>query len=174
MPGYDKSRFVNLSQPLNDELTCGICLGILKNPIVVPCCRHTYCYNCIIKWLNNNTSCPNDRTKLIRSELYHPQRLVLNLLAKLRIHCNFHSKGCDRVLDLECLPMHAMNCQFNPERKCVECGLKMDCESHNCINDLKLLNSSLNNEMIELKNEIETLKKNMESMKDNHLQYVSQ
>jgi FtsZ-binding cell division protein ZapB len=70
--------------------------------------------------------------------------------------------------------MHAMNCQFNPERKCVECGLKMDCESHNCINDLKLLNSSLNNEMIELKNEIETLKKNMESMKDNHLQYVSQ
>jgi len=173
MPGYDKSRFVNLSKTEHDELTCGICFEILNNPIVVPCCRHTYCYHCIIEWLNNNTSCPNDRTRLIRSELYHPQRLVLNLLAKLQIHCDFHSKGCDTVIDLEFLSSHVLNCKFNPERKCIECGLKMGEESHHCLDNLKSLNSSLNNEIIELKNEIQKLKKDIESLRENRYEYVS-
>lgn len=169
MPGFEKHRFVNLNQ-LEDDFTCGICLQILNNPSVTPCCRQTYCYDCINEWLNNKNSCPNDRQRLIATELYSPQRLVVNLLAKLRIRCDFALNGCQTVVDLECLKTHSNNCPFNPNRNCIDCGLKMSGQStHYCINSLKLLNTSLAEEIFELKSEIEKLKQEIKSLKEKNV-----
>ncbi|CAG2164436.1 unnamed protein product [Oppiella nova] len=181
MPGYDIRRFVGLSQREADEFTCGICLQIFREPTVVPCCRHTYCRECISRWLANTNTCPNDRRGLIASQLYDPQRLVTNLLAKLHIQCHFYAQGCDAVLELQCLDSHADSCPCNPCRQCPDCGLRMaermdaapDYEipvpplvSHNCVNSLKRLNETLAEEMSQLKREILKLKTEIKTLKD--------
>lgn len=176
MSGYDKSRFVGLTQSEEEEFTCAICLAILKDPVVVPCCRQTYCYGCISQWLNSQKSCPNDRHRLNATQLYDPQRLVLNLLAKLRIRCLYHSNGCQIVSDLQSLVNHEDYCLFNPNRKCCDCGIRVNEFTHNCVNSLKLLNTSLAEEMLELKSEILRLQLEIKSLKEkngnNYIQYV--
>ncbi|XP_054167319.1 E3 ubiquitin-protein ligase NRDP1-like [Oppia nitens] len=184
--GYEKHRFVGLTEPESQEFTCGICLGIFCEPTVVPCCRQTYCYGCISEWLSNKNSCPNDRQGLTASQLYYPQRLVINLLAKLKIHCNFQSNGCQTVLDLEILASHADSCPYNPYRRCSVCDvlivkyidesqqfnsltLQSSELSHNCINSLKNLNKSLENEISELKCEISKLKNHIKKLEERHV-----
>ena len=61
MPALETHRFVNLSQSEEDELSCGICFGILIDPMVTSCCRQTYCKECISEWLKSNNNCPEDR-----------------------------------------------------------------------------------------------------------------
>ncbi|CAG2113488.1 unnamed protein product [Medioppia subpectinata] len=125
MPGYSRDRFVDLSDRESDELMCGICLQILRSPVVTPCCRHAYCRACMGQWLAVNSSCPNDRQPLIASELQYPQRLACNLLARLRIGCQFSAYGCPHVLELQCLARHEDCCRFNSDRRCADCGQKV-------------------------------------------------
>src|SRR6266487_7191224 len=101
MPGYDLSRFVNLSKSEKESLVCLICQDIFKNPIVAPCCLQTYCDDCIRDWLKTNPTCPNDRQSLTKNQLTRAPRMVVNLLGKLQIKCNYESDGCNEIVDLE-------------------------------------------------------------------------
>lgn len=171
MPGYDKSRFVCLSQSEEDEFNCGICLAILKNPSVVPCCRQSYCRECIVQWLTTQQSCPNDRQFLTISQLCDPQRLVTNLLAKLRIRCHFFGDGCRAVSPLGSVSAHEDQCLFNPERKCADCGQKTADRTHStrdCVNSLKLENKSLTEEIRRLRSEKRGLESQIKSLKENN------
>ena len=172
MPGYDKSRFVCLTQSEEDEFTCGICLAILKSPAVVPCCRQTYCSECIVEWLSAQKSCPYDRQRLTVSQLYDSQRLVTNLLAKLRIRCLFDANGCQTVSPLRSVSVHEDECHFNPERKCSDCGQRMNegliKGTHNCVNSLKLQNQSLTEEMSRLRSAVFGLECQIKSLKENN------
>jgi len=76
MPGYDRAKIVDVNTDDLDQFTCAICLHLLKNARVVPCCGLMYCDGCINNWLGVNQSCPNDRKKLSRSKLRSPPREV--------------------------------------------------------------------------------------------------
>jgi hypothetical protein len=39
-------------------LICGICLNPLEEPKSISGCRHTFCRDCIVPWLGNNSQCP--------------------------------------------------------------------------------------------------------------------
>jgi hypothetical protein len=137
MPGYEKSQFVSLSQIEEDELLCGICFGIFLEPIVTPCCRQTYCNECILEWLNENNICPQDRSNLKSEALIQPPRLVINMLNKLQIKCSFLENGCKEVVLLEKLRQHMDCCKYNPKGICRECGVKNgDRGLHNCVENL--------------------------------------
>jgi SNF2 family DNA or RNA helicase len=46
------------------EKECGICLGTVNNPVMVPCCKETYCLECLMSSLNIAAkSCPHCRTR---------------------------------------------------------------------------------------------------------------
>ena len=135
MPGYDRDLFVELDETLAEEYTCGICHDIYKSPVVLSCCGQTYCQDCIEEWLENHRTCPNDRRPINRNNLQPAARMVLNLLNKLRIKCDYHAQGCAHVCPLENLNTHLRDqCEFNPDRKCKDCGaIKNQTDDHNCI-----------------------------------------
>ena len=49
----------NFTDSLKNELTCPICLNILKDPIICTKCLKNFCENCVKEWENkNNLYCP--------------------------------------------------------------------------------------------------------------------
>jgi len=58
MPGYELSRFIELSQSDAEEYTCNICQDIFRNPVVTNCCLQTFCELCISEWLETNNTVP--------------------------------------------------------------------------------------------------------------------
>ena len=43
---------------LKESLRCRICLELLQNPTNLPCCGHSICRHCILKWLTGKRSSP--------------------------------------------------------------------------------------------------------------------
>jgi len=151
MPGYDKTRFVGVSKNDLEEFTCGICIEIFCDPIVTPCCRQTYCLECINEWLSGNNTCPNDRKLLTVNNLSPPPRVLTNLLNNMRIRCDFHANGCNKDIQLNSLSTHIKNCDFDPKKVCKTCGSKRDKEPiHDCAKNLLMLNRSLNDQIKKL------------------------
>jgi len=50
---------------------CSICADKLNNAVLVPCCQHIFCGECVIKWINTKKSCPMCRSSLIISKLVY-------------------------------------------------------------------------------------------------------
>src|SRR5437868_9316546 len=117
MPGIDRERIVGKDQDELDEWTCGICHDILDEPVDTQCCRQTYCTICINQWLVDNKSCPNDRKTLYMNGVRPVSRAFMNLLNKLRIKCENHSKGCQTILTIEEMRNHLKTCDKN----CISC-----------------------------------------------------
>ncbi|CAG2169305.1 unnamed protein product [Oppiella nova] len=69
MPGYEKERFVSIGESERNELSCGICHEILKEPVVANCCLQTFCRECITQWLTNDSSCPYDRKPMTSNDM---------------------------------------------------------------------------------------------------------
>jgi hypothetical protein len=74
MSGYELRRFVDLSHIDIKELTCSICQGVFKDPVVTKCCLQTFCNECITVWIKSNNPCPYDRKTLSENELTLPPR----------------------------------------------------------------------------------------------------
>jgi hypothetical protein len=164
MPGFDKNRFVDLRSEEEDEFSCGICHDILAKPVVVPCCRQIYCEDCINEWLNVHQTCPNDRSLLNKNGLTQPPIIVQNLLAKLKIRCDYEKDGCDHVSQLENLTTHLTKyCSFNPDRKCRDCGaLKDENIEHNCIQNLFAMVKSSSESIRDVQTELACVKESIE------------
>jgi len=59
----DKNYFDNLTNNLEDEMKCCICLNRYKEPLLCPHCHHFFCKNCLKKWFGENkNSCVYCRT----------------------------------------------------------------------------------------------------------------
>ncbi|CAG2110258.1 unnamed protein product, partial [Medioppia subpectinata] len=157
MPGYDKQRFVDISIEDLNEFMCGICMDVFESPVFSPCCRQTYCKDCITGWLKNQKTCPNDRKPLTVNLLSSPPRVLTNLMNKLRIRCDFQDKGCQEVVRLSDLSAHTDSCYCNPNRKCTDCALPVGV-GHNCLANMKLTIESITDEMKRLKRENTQLK----------------
>src|SRR6266487_2608508 len=112
MPGYDVTRFVNLTKSEEEMLTCHICQDVLKNAVVAPCCLQTFCDDCIRDWLKKDNTCPNDRKSMTESDLIRAARMVTKMLGKLQICCDYEGNGCKQIVQLKNLASHCLKCRF--------------------------------------------------------------
>ncbi|XP_054153477.1 uncharacterized protein LOC128952157 isoform X2 [Oppia nitens] len=154
MPGYDCDRFVNLSLADRAELTCSICQDIFCCPVIAQCCLQTFCEDCINNWLSTNNTCPYDRKTLTSATLSRPPRVMVNMLGKLKIKCDFRDKGCKEVISLEDLSNHVIKCRYNVQKeikKCKKCFCEIQKTGHDCIKALLELNRKANGEIETLK-----------------------
>ncbi|CAG2175107.1 unnamed protein product [Oppiella nova] len=149
--GYDSERFSGLQESDIEELSCGICLNIIKAPVIVPCCRQAFCHDCISDWLTNNNDCPLDRAPLTVDGLQKPPRLLETMLGKLKISCDNKDYGCPEVVPLEDLDHHKANCEFKATQ-CPRCLCDKK-PNHDCIEALMQLNRNANQEIQSLKHQ---------------------
>ena len=135
MSNFDRFKIIGLSQQQIDELTCGICQDIFNNPVVLSCCRQTFCNNCILEWLKDHNTCPNDRKPLDHYSLSPAPRFVFNILADLKVYCTYRKYGCPEEITKSEFERHVMYCTFNT---CQSCDARVSYgSSHNCIDVMK-------------------------------------
>ena len=164
MPGFSKLMFVNVAEDDLDEFTCLICMEVLNDPVCSACCRQSYCRDCITEWLTTSNTCPNDRKQLSISQLIVVPRVVTNILNRFSIKCEYNSIGCLVTPKLEELSTHLADCEYNPNRLCADCGLKVGSD-HNCISNLKVKNESISDEMNRLVNQNQNLLEENQNLK---------
>jgi superfamily II DNA or RNA helicase len=52
-----------------NEKLCAICMMDMENPIMLKC-THSYCGQCIVKWIDKNMNCPECRQKIDMNNMY--------------------------------------------------------------------------------------------------------
>lgn len=92
--GYDMFEMVESGDLKNYDLfVCGICLEILKDPVMIKECEHFYCRDCIDDSIEKETYCPEDRKAITKDELIPPNRLFCDLYGKIKIRCRHFKVG---------------------------------------------------------------------------------
>ena len=109
--GYDDERFLH---PVGHTLHCGICTNVLKDPVMCGENEHLFCQACITMHLKNSQTCPNCIEPLTIATLSQASRGIRNLLAELKIKCEFFDRGCSKFIELEHLERHVADCGFAP------------------------------------------------------------
>ena len=109
--GYDEKRFVTA---VNRNFLCLICFNVLKDPVLCPRNEHCFCRGCITKHLENSQRCPTCNDELTEETLTKPSRMVKEYLNELNIHCVYHNRGCQEILQLQHLDNHEATCGFTP------------------------------------------------------------
>ena len=101
-----------------EDFICPICLNILNNPISCSDKKnsHSFCKNCIDKYLEQNDNCPTCKLKFgykINEELY-------NTLVKLNFICEFKKEGCSKIIPYSDYLTHINNCKYyNKQFECL-------------------------------------------------------
>ena len=122
--GYDDARF---EKDVDENFHCSICYNVLKEPRTCRNNDHVFCLACITQHLTvNSKTCPECNEHLSVDTLRRP-RLVNNYLSKLKINCDYASRGCPEFICLEDLESHVANCGFTPVLCSNEnCGMLVD------------------------------------------------
>jgi hypothetical protein len=110
--GYDLER---IFEAVDEELKCGICFGLLENPVQINDCEHIFCGNCIKEWLSKQLNCPIDRKSVLHSQIKAAPKLITNFIAKVTITCNFAKNGCHSIVKVDQIYEHIKSCEFNPK-----------------------------------------------------------
>ena len=179
-------KYVNETQ-IDEELKCAICKQPLQLPVSLLICHHTFCQECIGKWLIQNQSCPTCRRSTTNrtqssfgsvSAFYATPfvaintRIVLNQLDRLLVRCTL----CEESNIQRChFKEHEQKCAkkmvscLSADIKCPWTGQKDTLETHvtSCIfqqvrpviKDLQGELESSRSERVELKNSISLLKR---------------
>ena len=92
---YNRDNLVENNYNLYD-ITCPICLNILKNPINCSSNKnsHCFCTDCIDKYLINNSSCPICKNIFE----YVDNEEIENILKSLSFKCVFKKEGCEDII----------------------------------------------------------------------------
>jgi hypothetical protein len=97
------------------ELMCGICLGIMIEPLTLASCGHTFCTNCLDGSEHNRvTRCPNCREAYASTELRTVTALQ-NILSTMAVCCPVNCgwisdlAKCEAHLEKEC-PRRQLQC----------------------------------------------------------------
>ena len=107
--GYEHSRF---EKDVDENFHCSICYNVLKEPRMCRNNGHVYCLACISEHLKvNSQTCPECNEHLSVDTLRRP-RVVNNYLSKLKINCDYASRGCPEFTCVEGLESHVTNCEF--------------------------------------------------------------
>ncbi|RWS30880.1 E3 ubiquitin-protein ligase NRDP1-like isoform X2 [Leptotrombidium deliense] len=115
--GIDTKRFVNLTF-FGEELLCAICHGVLEDPLSLTRCGHSYCKQCILRWIKERKTCPVDSSEICRLNALIPTPLVVkNILGRHSVHCDYKDNGCETVVTLDSLNDHCARCKYRPTLK---------------------------------------------------------
>ncbi|XP_066572746.1 E3 ubiquitin/ISG15 ligase TRIM25 isoform X1 [Amia ocellicauda] len=113
---------------LEEELTCAICLGLYREPVVLPC-QHTFCRRCIRDyWANKGHleiyDCPQCRSSFPRQPSLEKNFTLCNIVEKLWAHkshrtalltgvtCDFCADGSSQA-SKTCLKCETSFCAFH-------------------------------------------------------------
>lgn len=105
--GFDVERFL---EPVDDDLKCGICFGVLEDPLATPC-GHVFCAQCIVQWTAESGSCPLTCEQISVDDLKKIQPLS-SLIAKQNIRCENFRRGCPAILLVENTQSHLLKCRY--------------------------------------------------------------
>ena len=109
--GYEDERF---QHPVGHTLHCGVCMNVLKDPVMCQGNEHLCCRACIIPYLRISQTCPTCMEPLTVETLRPASRGIRRLLAELKIRCEFYDRGCGEFIELENLERHVRDCGFAP------------------------------------------------------------
>ena len=108
--GFDVERFI---EPVDDDLKCGICYGVLEEPLATPC-GHVYCARCILQWTAESGHCPLTCDQINVDDLKKILPLSA-LIAKQNIRCENFPRGCSVIIKVENITSHLLKCQYTKE-----------------------------------------------------------
>lgn len=107
--GIERLLFV---EEVPEDCVCAICQDILDDPKETLTCQHAFCDVCIIRWLQENNSCPTCRCPLSHNDLVVLHRIWREKLNRLKVKCHNWRVGCAAILELEHLDRHILECPF--------------------------------------------------------------
>ncbi|XP_046842166.1 TNF receptor-associated factor 3-like isoform X2 [Xenia sp. Carnegie-2017] len=121
--GYEESR---IKTAVDENFYCSICLNVMKDARMCHN-QHNFCRKCIEEHLRVNPQrCPQCQDDLTVATL-HPARFINNVISKLKINCDYASRGCPEFINVEYLERHVQNCDFAPVLCSNErCGLEIN------------------------------------------------
>jgi len=73
-----------------DDLFCPICLDVLEDPVTA-LCGHTFCAQCIARWMAAESTCPVDRQPIESVSALVPNGALAARVGALTIWCQY---GC--------------------------------------------------------------------------------
>ena len=167
MPGFERNRFIDLTEREAKHFTCSICLNIFNNAVKSEC-EHTFCKDCVQQWIDSRSKyCPECRQcfpaikrlsntgsdnslVIVGSHTFKHNLMANNFVNDLKVKCDFVDNGCKEVIEFGLLSAHLKVCAH---RLCGTCGVELgDPSQHNCVQLLKNIRN-------QLKNRIETNEK---------------
>ncbi|MBN3280854.1 PZRN3 ligase, partial [Polyodon spathula] len=127
--GFDLDRFAEAVDP---DLKCKLCTKVLEEPLSTPC-GHVFCAACLLPWAVQQRLCPLQCQTISAKEL-HQVLPLKNLIQKLDIRCEYHSRGCAKTVNLQELRDHVDMCDYSPaqcrNKGCNEVLNLKDMDSH--------------------------------------------
>ena len=122
--GYDESRF---EKDVDENFHCSICYNVLKEPRTCRNNEHIFCLACISQHLKvNSETCP-ECSEHLSVDTLRRLRVMDNMLSKLKINCDYASRGCPEFTCLEGLETHVVNCGYAPVLcSNAECGIEIN------------------------------------------------
>ncbi|CAB4041543.1 E3 ubiquitin- ligase NRDP1 [Paramuricea clavata] len=174
--GYEDSRF---EKDVDENFHCSICYNVLKEPRMCRNNEHVFCLACISKHLKvNSQTCPECNEHLSVDTLRRP-RVLNNMLSKLKINCDYASRGCPEFTCVEDLKTHLANCEFAPVFCSNEnCGMEINKQDqvhhetevcgyrkvkcHDCGQTREVV-GRLEGRLMELDGKVQTVEKKMEN-----------
>ncbi|CAB4006068.1 RING finger 151-like [Paramuricea clavata] len=109
--GYEDELF---QYPVGPSFHCCICTNVIKDPVMCQQNEHIFCRACVTRHLVNFQTCPTCMEPLTVETLSQAPRGIRNLLAELKIRCEFFDRGCGKFIDLGDLERHVTECGFAP------------------------------------------------------------
>ena len=109
--GYEDERFEHV---VSQSFHCIICTNVFKDPVMCRHNEHLFCRACITIHLMNTQTCPTCMEPLTVETLTQAPRGIRNLLAELKIHCEYSHRGCRNFIELGDLERHVADCGFAP------------------------------------------------------------
>lgn len=117
----DKKFFFKLTNSLEDDMKCCICLNAFKDPLLCPYCHHFFCRICINKWFDENkNNCVYCRKNLDKDSFIEISifRTVLPFLDLLKENNNRYfdykiKNNIEKVTILCSNPIHEKNDEEN-------------------------------------------------------------
>ncbi len=127
--GYDDERF---EQVISQSFHCIICTNVFKDPVMCRHNEHLFCRACITRHLMNSQTCPTCMQPLTVDTLTQAPRGIRNILAELKIRCEFFDRGCAKFVELGDLERHVADCGFAPV-VCSNAGCQLEVNKQDLI-----------------------------------------
>ena len=166
--GVEIIRF--LKDSVDEDLICQICHGVFVDPVQTPC-RHLFCKQCIEEWIQQNETCPSDRSFLCTQLLTKAPFAIQNIIGRLPITCVYQKNGCTyKTLfnNIKRCKDHEKECLYSPKSKITstcDCGFVAPLKGfmdHDCMDYLQNRQKNLKTKLIKQTKDYESLRSNLE------------